>query len=46
MQVRERPEGEPRVVDRAYYCPACAYALTVDVTLAGRPMVRSPELRA
>jgi N-methylhydantoinase B len=42
-QVRRRTEGEP-VVLRENFCPGCATALAVDVTLQGREPVRASRL--
>jgi N-methylhydantoinase B len=42
MQIRRRPDGEPQVVLQSYFCPTCAYAVTVDVNLEGCDVVPSP----
>lgn len=45
MNVRARREAPP-VVMREHYCPACAAALAVDVTVAGSAVLPAPRLTA
>jgi N-methylhydantoinase B len=45
MQLRSRPDGEPQAVLRKYLCPACGYAVVVDVALAGDDVRAAPALR-
>ncbi len=44
LQMFVRPRKDPAVEIREYFCPHCATALGVDVTLAGRGPVPAPRL--
>jgi hypothetical protein len=45
MFVRRRPEGEPLVSLREFFCPHCAYCLVVDVAPDDCEMMPAPSLR-
>jgi N-methylhydantoinase B len=46
MYARGRPKGEPQVVIRGYFCPACGICLCEDVTVEGHARLHAPVLHS